>query len=200
MQSSQQSQPSPKVQHLLQVSRSNANSTHSVDIKVHNIDCYDYCDPTSSENLDNSYSNDSQTYRDSPSPDVSHALFKCALSTTHRPQPGSHHNQICHPTRHLNLLHHYEGPIDLPGLHKHRIHTLCRDDSTKRNYGYVYGRPGFGAGATGTTACSTTKVVLRIRTRRIPRQPLHLRRLHTTELLAQLRPRPTLMRMQAQMR
>jgi len=70
--------------------------------------------------------------------------------------------------------------------------------SNLNNYGYAYGRLGFGAGATGMAAYSTTKAVFRIRTRRTPRQPLHLRRLHATELLAQPRPCPALLRMQVQ--
>ena len=59
MQPSRQGQPSPKYQLLLQVSRSNTNSAYYVDIEDHNIDHYNYCDPTGSDNLDdNSRSND----------------------------------------------------------------------------------------------------------------------------------------------
>ena len=133
MQPSRQGQPRPRVQLLLQVSRSNTNSAHSVDIEDHNVNYYgNYCDPTGSDNLDdNSCSNDNSISRDSTGPDLFHALPGCALSTTCRLQLASVHNSFHHLPHNLNLLHASNNPTGIPHLRKHRVHTLYHDDSTK---------------------------------------------------------------------
>ena len=70
------------------------------------------------------------TGRDSTSPDLFHALPKCALSTS-GPQPASVHNSIHQPTSHSHSSRAYDDPTDIPRLYGCGVHTLYHDDSAK---------------------------------------------------------------------
>ena len=130
---------------LLRVSRSNTYSAHFVDTKDHNVGYYDYRDPIGSDNLDdNSCSNDNLKDRDSTSPDLFHALSKCALSTTHRPQPTSHHNLIYHPKRQRRPYRRTPPTQTRDTLSTTK--TPLNPLSNLNNYRYACGGPGFGAG------------------------------------------------------